>query len=169
MSTMWKDRLSGRSTPSGVPPRYRSQSPAPRASSSHLAPSLPSFQRPNLSPRSSSLSLISNPSTSSLPLPTHLSNGSALRHSSGDGPAIDVPNPLGILEKILGEPVEDSGKRLSDSSTWKERSQTKGLEVPGIADFGDLSLAAFAEGQRWEGAKTKDSRMDEFTSIEECM
>ena len=165
---MWKDRLSGRSTPSGLPPRYRSQSPAPRASS-HLAPSALYTQRPNLSSRSSSISLISNQSTSSLLLSTHLSNESALKHSSGDRPVVDVTNPLNTLERILSEPAEDSDKRIPATSIPKERSQIKDLEIPSIGDFGNLSLAAFADAERWKEAKTKHAHGHESTSLEECM
>ncbi|KAI9789190.1 MAG: hypothetical protein M1816_006324 [Peltula sp. TS41687] len=162
---MWKDRLSGRSTPSGAPPRYRSQSPAPRASS-HLAPSAPYTQRPSLSSRSSSLSLISNQSTS-LPLTTHISNGSALKHSLSDGTAVNVANPLDILENILGDQAVHEAKRISSTSIPKERGQIEDLEVPTSGDFAGLSLTAFAEPERWEEAKNKHAHAHESTALEQ--
>ncbi|EPE26118.1 hypothetical protein GLAREA_02030 [Glarea lozoyensis ATCC 20868] len=112
---MWLDRLSGHSTPAATPlassssSTKRSYSPGARRSS-NLAPPT-SGPRPGFSPRSSSLSLPSNDSTTSLLSSSRRPNGSGLKHSAA---TVDIPNPLEVLEKLVGsgiqsEPVEFEG------------------------------------------------------------
>jgi hypothetical protein len=95
---MWLDRLSSHSTPSGSPPppTNRAFSPATRRAS-HLAPSSGS-QRPGFSPRSSSLSLASNDSSTSLPA-TSRNHTSGLKQSTTIS---NAPEPLVVLERLLG-------------------------------------------------------------------
>ncbi|KAK7228732.1 hypothetical protein V2G26_000902 [Clonostachys chloroleuca] len=100
---MWLDRFggappnaSGSSTPQSI---VRSYSPLPRRTTSGgLSPYVTS-QRTGSSPRSSSLSLASNDSTSSL-LSSRKPNGSALRQTST---VYDGPSPEDIIEKLLEE------------------------------------------------------------------
>ena len=95
---MWLDRLSGHSTPSATPPASRPYSPAPPRRPSHLAPSS-AAQRPGFSPRSSSLSLVSNDSTTSLLASSKRVNGSALKQSVTTG---DAPDPTKVLRRLIG-------------------------------------------------------------------
>lgn len=102
---MWLDRLSGQSTPAQSSTPARAYSPAPRKPS-HLA-----VHQSSLASRSStSLSTVLDPnhniSTSSLPSPTRAVNGSALRHEQKPPP--DVPDPLQVLESILGTHSDDT-------------------------------------------------------------
>jgi hypothetical protein len=135
---MWLDRFSAQSTPSGSPPppQNRSYSPAPRRPS-HLAPlALPA--RPSFSPRSSSLSLASNVSTSSLPGTSRPLNGSTLRQSVTNAPD-GAADPLGVLQKIIGTPLKSRGaERPYNPSGSPVPSQ-----IVEDVDFGDLSLQEF--------------------------
>ncbi|KAH0538056.1 hypothetical protein FGG08_005318 [Glutinoglossum americanum] len=137
---MWLDRFSAQSTPSGSPPppQNRSYSPAPRRPS-HLAPlALPA--RPGFSPRSSSLSLASNVSTSSLPGTSRPPNGSTLRQSVTTN-VHNVTDPLEVLQRIIGAPLKsrevESPGNLSGSL---DQSQ-----IAGDIDFGGLSLQEFVQ------------------------
>lgn len=131
---MWLDRLSSHSTPSGSPPpsANRSYSPATRRPS-HLAPtSAP--QRPGFSPRSSSLSLVSNDSTTSLLASSKRPNGSGLRQSST---VPDAPEPLEVLEKLLGPEGEGLADPSKAAANGTDRTPDESdLEL----DFGGLSL-----------------------------
>lgn len=97
-------------TPSGSPPppANRAYSPGPRRLS-HLGPAS-AAQRPGFNPRSSSLSLHSNDSSTSLLASVRRPNGSGLKRS------ITVPDaqePLEVLEKLLGS----EGKEISQPDT----------------------------------------------------
>ena len=129
---MWLDRLSGLSTPSPAPPSTsRAYSPAPPQRPSHLVPtSAP--QRPIFSPRSSSLSVHSNDSTTSLLASSKRINGSSLKQSVT---ATDAPDPLKVLERLLGG---DANGQVSGSQV--EGKETTELELEGELDFGGLSL-----------------------------
>ena len=128
---MWLDRLSSHSTPSGSPPppANRSYSPAPRRPS-HLAPTT-APQRPGFSPRSSSLSLVSNDSTTSLLASSRKPNGSGLRQSST---VPDVAEPLEVLEKLLGPEM----KGLADPTEAIANGIVDEIDLE--LDFGGLSL-----------------------------
>jgi vacuolar protein sorting-associated protein 52 len=106
---MWLDRLaggpantSGSSTPQ---PASRPYSPLPRRTSSSLSPYVTS-QRAGHSPRASSLSLVSNDSTTSLLSSSRRANGSNPRLNST---AEEVPKPAEILGKIF--PVVPEGQQ----------------------------------------------------------
>jgi hypothetical protein len=157
---MWLDRLSSHSTPSGSPPppANRSYSPATRRPS-HLAPSS-APQRPGFSPRSSSLSLVSNDSTTSLLASSKRPNGSGLRQSST---VPDVTEPLEVLEKVLGA----ERKGLADPS--KATANGTG-EIPDKSDleldFGTLSLHELVAD---ELPNVKGETPYNSQTIEECM
>ncbi|KAH8659087.1 Sac2 family-domain-containing protein [Tricladium varicosporioides] len=134
---MWLDRLSGHSTPasgSPPPPLNRSYSPGPKRPS-NLAPSS-AAQRPGFTPRSSSLSLVSNDSTTSLLSSSKKTNGSALKQGIT---AVDAPDPVEILEKL----VAAGGKDISVSAKEVARHGNNVLSDYGIEaelEFEGLSL-----------------------------
>ncbi|KAI9796009.1 MAG: hypothetical protein M1835_004784 [Candelina submexicana] len=140
---MWLDRFSGHSTPAGSPPpQNRSLSPAPRRPS-HLTPSTLS-QRPGYSPRSSSLSLPYNGSTSSLSTATRVPNGSALKHSiTNTPPPSDVPDPLKVLAGFIGTPpkVSKANESKPDKTGWTDRP----TELWNGNDFEGQSLEELAK------------------------
>ncbi len=140
---MWLDRFAGQhpgtapSPTSNTQSRSQSQSPLPRRTSSARGPYLTS-QRPGISPRASSLSLVSNDSSSSLLGASKRTNGSALKQSTTVG---DAPDPEAILAKILGS--------LPDATTPAEGDRTRRITEEDLDldfDFGGLSLHEFAGG-----------------------
>ncbi|KAI9793943.1 MAG: hypothetical protein M1833_000512 [Piccolia ochrophora] len=142
--SMWLDRFSGQSTPTGSPPPHnRSGSPGPRRSS-HLGPTIYPH-RPGFSPRSSSLSLVSNASTSSLPGTTKQPDGSALKHSVLSSPPIVVSDPLDVLQTIIG--VHSGRDRKASLGDGAVSQHSQGLEAsPELLeeiDFDGLSLRGF--------------------------
>lgn len=155
---MWLDRLaggpastSGSSTPQ---PGSRPYSPLPRRTSNALSPYLTS-QRPGHSPRSSSLSLVSNDSSASLLSTSLRPNGSGLRQSST---APDVPDPLETLENLIGPRTsgqEDSEKR---SGCIAEE------DIHFNVDFGGLSLKELAS--RAQSPRPPSSRRPQV--LDEC-
>lgn len=166
--TMWKERLSGYSTPSTLPPsRPRSQSPAPRGSS-HLAPWDPS-RRPNLSPRSSSLSLISNVSTAH----QQLLNESSAKESSGASSSVNAVDPLDVLERILHTAEDGSEAAPKDAVSAKAAGRPGALDGDldqlGNIDFGERSLRAFAEAAQGDHHGLKGVHVARLDSISECM
>mgnify|MGYP001577067967 FL=1 len=132
---MWLDRLSGTSTPASRPnasstPQSRSYSPVPRRSSSRLLPQAGS-QRPNFSPRSSSLSVVSNDSTTSL-----LGNSRKPTDSSSSNlksTTLTYSDPIQVLDKLLDI---DLGSSLvaSKDEIWDND------ELLGNVDFTGLAL-----------------------------
>ncbi|CAG9939133.1 unnamed protein product [Clonostachys rosea f. rosea IK726] len=136
---MWLDRFggappnaSGSSTPQSI---VRSYSPLPRRTTSGgLSPYVTS-QRTGSSPRSSSLSLASNDSTSSLLSSSRKPNGSALRQTST---VYDGPSPEDIIEKLLEEIQDDSDQPQEPSFVKKE-------DLDLIPEFGGLSLRQLAD------------------------
>ncbi|KAJ4289007.1 Vacuolar protein sorting-associated protein 52 [Kalmusia sp. IMI 367209] len=138
---MWGlDRLSGHSTPSGTPPPRRdSYSPAPRRPYPSGPGPLP--LRPGLNPRSSSLSLISPlSSTTSLPATANIPNGSGRRRPPGGVP-LNVPDPLQVLESIMGGPPR---KPVTIKVNGIGVIPDKPGEMETNIDFGELSLQDFA-------------------------
>jgi hypothetical protein len=159
---MWLDRLaggpssaSGQSTPQ---PGSRPYSPVPRRTSSSLSPYVTS-QRAGHSPRSSSLSLVSNDSSASILPGSRRPNGSALRQSS------TIPNvaeTLDTLERLLEDPShirDDNEKRKAKTSTILEAD----LEFD--FNFDRLSLKELASSHPTEDAKTILRRPQ---TVEEC-
>ena len=139
---MWRERFSAQSTqssPSATPDR--SYSPAPRRSV-QLGPStLP--RRPGLSPRGSSTSVGSlYGSTESLPAAARLPNGSNLKNELGSSPTPDAPDPLGVLESILGPLRKDGEDNTGDKSNGvNDIDPSSGEDI----EFGGLSLEEFAD------------------------
>jgi vacuolar protein sorting-associated protein 52 len=154
---MWLDRLSGHSTPSNAPlqPHNRSYSPLPRRSS-HLAPPTAS-KRPGFSPQSSTLSLVSNDSTTSLLESSKKTNGSGLRQSTK---IADYPEPLEVLKNLLS--VEGKDGTIEDVSEHGVDDLNRAEEL----DFAGLSLRELAEPQQSESDGLQ-SHVPQ--TVEECM
>lgn len=158
---MWLDRLSGHSTPAATPsaspppPANRPYSPAARRPS-HLAPAA-GAQRSGFNPRSSSLSLHSNDSTTSLLASSRRPNGSGLKQSVT---VADAPDPLVVLEKLLGS--EGKGA-ISKPQTNGDNGAEDNFELE--LDFEDLSLREFASR---ESSVTKKEHVYTTQTVEEC-
>ncbi|KAF2137149.1 uncharacterized protein K452DRAFT_278975 [Aplosporella prunicola CBS 121167] len=136
---MWLDRFH-QSTP--PPQNARSYSPAPTRRpylTPSSGPALP--PRPGFPPRSSSITLLSSPasSSSSLPPQARLPNASALRFQVSGSPPPDVPDPNKVLELLFDGPPKRNAP---------EESAEKPAEIVTDIDFGNLSLEAFAEAGR---------------------
>lgn len=146
---MWLNRYSGHSSPSSTP--------VPQRRPSHLAPN-PLPHRPGISSRSSSLSILTNGSTDSLPPAARLPNGSSLRTQLDASPTEAVSDPVDVLHDILSYPrssVEHSVRTFEKS----ERPDNLVQDV----DFGGLSLQDFAKDGS-SGRETQSSTL----SFEEC-
>ncbi|RSL73164.1 hypothetical protein CEP54_000426 [Fusarium duplospermum] len=142
---MWLDRLAGGPAsnpgPSTPQPGNRAYSPLPRRTSSSLSPYVTS-QRGGVSPRGSSLSLVSNDSSSSLLSSSRRPNGSNLKQSS----TIETgPDSLEVLETLLAGFSTDS-----DSATKQKTINQDDIDFE--ADFGGLSLKELAASQAPEPA-----------------
>lgn len=135
---MWLDRLAGgpasASGPSTPQPGSRPYSPVPRRTSSTLSPYVTS-QRGGPSPRGSTLSLVSNDSTSSLLSSSRKPNGSNLKQTS----TVETgPDSLEVLEKLLGTSSHNKGpSRTRDGHITED-------DLEFDADFGGLSLKQLA-------------------------
>ncbi|KAI8656655.1 hypothetical protein LRP88_11964 [Fusarium phalaenopsidis] len=142
---MWLDRLAGGPAsspgPSTPQPGNRAYSPLPRRTSSSLSPYVTS-QRGGVSPRGSSLSLVSNDSSSSLLSSSRRTNSSNLRQTS----TIETgPDSLEVLETLLAGFSTDS-----DSATKQKTISQDDIDFE--ADFGGLSLKELAASQAPEPA-----------------
>ncbi|KAI8713211.1 hypothetical protein NCS52_01264800 [Fusarium sp. LHS14.1] len=142
---MWLDRLAGGPAsnpgPSTPQPGNRAYSPLPRRTSSSLSPYVTS-QRGGVSPRGSSLSLVSNDSSSSLLSSSRRPNGSNLRQTS----TIETgPDSLEVLETLL------AGFSTDNDSTTKQKTISQD-DIDFEADFGGLSLKELAASQAPEPA-----------------
>jgi vacuolar protein sorting-associated protein 52 len=157
---MWLDRLSGHSTPAATPsaspppPTNRSYSPAARRPS-HLGPAA-AAQRPGFNPRSSSLSLNSNDSTTSLLASSRRPNGSGLRQSVT---VADAPDPLEVLEKLLGSEGKGAVSKSQGNGVSAAEEDFE-LEL----DFEGLGLREFAS----RGSSTKKEHVYATQTVEEC-
>lgn len=134
---MWLERFAGHSGPSTGASSPGRSSPVPRRSI-QLGPStLP--RRPGLSPRTSSLSVASlYGSTESLPSAARVPNGSGLKHELAGSPAVDVPDPVEVLEGILG-PLQ-----REENANGTHVASEKPTELLEEIDFDGLSLEEFA-------------------------
>ncbi|KAJ4327265.1 Vacuolar protein sorting-associated protein 52 [Fusarium piperis] len=142
---MWLDRLAGGPAsnpgPSTPQPGSRAYSPLPRRTSSSLSPYVTS-QRGGISPRGSSLSLVSNDSSSSLLSSSRRPNGSNLRQSS----TIETgPDSLEVLETLLAGFSTDSDSASKQTIISQD-------DIDFEADFGGLSLKELAASQAPEPA-----------------
>ena len=145
---MWLNRSAAQNPSSASPPpRDRPFSPAtasPRRSS-HLTPN-PLPQRPGLPSRASSLSLTSNASNENLAGPKRAPNGSSLKHELSASPVANVPDPLDVLEGIIGTPFKQGEEDVSEKRGRAVNTGSQDL-VQDI-DFGGLSLQEFATADR---------------------
>ncbi|KAJ5444260.1 uncharacterized protein N7458_008132 [Penicillium daleae] len=156
---MWRDRISGQSTPSSV---IRAPS-LPRRSSSQLSRG-PYNNRPGAIPKTSSTSLLITPSdsTTSLSGAGRGPNGTGLRQTSGQRPRpATVPDPLEVLNGIIG--TNDSGKDTVQSFTQPE---TKPSELIEVIEFEGLSLEEFIakDDEAPPTRKTKRSEVNAQTT-----
>lgn len=158
---MWLDRLSGHSTPAATPsvspppPVNRAYSPSPRRPS-YLGPAS-AAQRPAFNPRSSSLSLNSNDSTTSLLASSRRPNGSGLRQS------VTVPNapdPLEVLENLLDSEGKDPKEKDEVNGSAAEDDFEYEL------DFEGLSLR---EVVARKDIDAQEEHVYTTQSVEECM
>ncbi|KAM5348475.1 hypothetical protein ACJ41O_008299 [Fusarium nematophilum] len=137
---MWLDRLAGPQAsspgPSTPQPGSRSYSPLPRRTSSSLSPYVTS-QRAGVSPRGSSLSLISNDSSSSL-LSSRRPNGSNLKQTSTIESGADS---LEVLDSVL------AGFSTDGDQSAKQTTAISQDDIDFEADFGGLSLKELAGSQ----------------------
>ncbi|KAK3987802.1 Sac2 family-domain-containing protein [Cladorrhinum sp. PSN332] len=157
---MWLDRFAGQHAGGVPPPSNARSSPLPRRTSSGISPYITS-QRPGVSPRGSSLSLVSNDSSaSSLLASSKRANGSALKQSTT---VDDAPDPEEILARILG-PLPDDGRdtSLDEDDSVKITEEDLALDF----DFGGLSLRELAEGDVTELEAVETYRLQ---TVEDCM
>lgn len=163
---MWGlDRLSSHSTFPGTPPsRSESYSPAPRRG--YPAPGLGSLpMRPDLNPRSTSLSLISpTDSSTSLPATARLPHGGPRRRPTGGGLS-NVPDPVQVLVSIMGGRPR---KPITSNGDGAGALQQKPEEVVVDIDFGELSLHDFAAQQAPKQRQTSFVNTCSAQSVEEC-
>jgi vacuolar protein sorting-associated protein 52 len=135
---MWLDRLSGHSTPSGTPPPLskRSLSPAPRRTS-RFSPA-PQPGRHPLLPRSSSLTLNSNESTTSSIGTSRASNSVGSKAGSSRQRPPGVTDPLEVLNGIIGiakmkdrsaNPVNTAGTTIEKPAQLIEAINFEGLSL----------------------------------------
>lgn len=159
---MWLDRLAGgQATVSGSstpPSASRPYSPLPRRTSSSLSPYVTS-QRAGHSPRSSSLSLASNDSSTSFLSSSRKPNGSGLRQTST---VHEGPDALEILEGLLRSGDDENKNSEEHGRVIKEE------DFHLDPDFGGLSLKELAnpETQNNSTLSTLSSRSQ---SADECL
>ncbi|KAI9663065.1 MAG: hypothetical protein M1821_008113 [Bathelium mastoideum] len=153
---MWLNRAHARRTPSSTspppPPRDRPSSPAtasPRRSN-HLTPSLP--HRPGLPSRASSLSLLSDVSSETPSATKRVPNGSSLKHELSTSPVANVPDPLQVLEGVIGSPLKSDANGESEER-GRTANKVSSERVQDI-EFGGLSLREFVA----TGRATRPSR-----------
>jgi hypothetical protein len=155
---MWLDRLSSNSTPSVSPPPSSNRAPIAHRPS-HLAP-YSSSQRPGFNPRSSSLSLASNDSTTSLLAASKRTNGSGFKQSNT---LSDTTDPLQVLEKLLGR----EARRFKDPPTTAANgSETETEDNALELDFGGLSLQEFVTR---EDPSSRTQAAYNTQTVHECM
>ncbi|KAI0014248.1 Vps52-domain-containing protein [Xylariaceae sp. FL0662B] len=137
---MWLDRLAGQTSSTSSPPGSRPYSPAPRRSASGLGPYITSQQRPGFTPRSSSLSLASNDSsTSSLLTLGRKANASTLKESIT---IYTGPEPADVLDKLLGAEGGYTAPVAKADSKSAGLISVEDLELD--FDFGGLSIRELA-------------------------
>lgn len=135
---MWRDRISGQSTPPGA---IRNPSLPRRSSSSQLSRG-PYTNRPGLTSKTSSTSLLVSPNESRASLPglSRPPNGSGLRQTSAQQSRPEaVPDPLEVLNGIIRKERQD--KDIPQITTQPEARPQDLVES---IDFGGLSLEQFA-------------------------
>ncbi|KAJ5691081.1 hypothetical protein N7488_011816 [Penicillium malachiteum] len=135
---MWRDRISGQSTPSGAP-----RNPSlPRRSSSQLSRG-PYNSRPGNASRTSSTSLLVSPNDSTASIngpPTRSPNDPGLRQTSAQRPRpATVPDPLEVLNAIIRKEAQ-----IKDMPQLSSKPQQRPSELIEVIDFDGSSLEEFA-------------------------
>lgn len=165
---MWRDRLLGQATPSTSPPaRPRSQSPAARRAQ-YLGP-LPVNHRPGLSPRSSSLNLSTDPSTSTS---SSLQISGSLKQPPVNAPPAKVQDPLQVVECLLGSSRKTQRERVDDTSAaggWTSRKPHIDQELVDNFDFAGSSLYDFVNPGTGKRQKAKGTRHYTEQFSKDCM
>ncbi|TAQ91207.1 hypothetical protein B7494_g397 [Chlorociboria aeruginascens] len=161
--TMWLDRLSGHATPSGSPPppaNRASFSPLPRRLS-HLGPNNSLVQRSGFNPRSSSLSLVSNESTTSLLSSSRKPNGSGLKQSTI---VLDVPEPLEVLENLLGTEGNTQANTSQSAVETSGANRTGSLlkDNEGELDLEGLNLRDWITPSALDNSIYKSQTIEEY-------
>lgn len=148
-------------TPSVTPPpsANRSYSPGPRRPS-HLGPS--AAQRPGFNPRSSSLSINSNDSTTSLLASSRRPNGSGLKQSVT---AQEAPAPLEILGRLLEAEGKEAGTTGPGQVVNGDNTVGDAIDE-GEIGFEGLSLKELALRK---SPYAKEENVHTSQTIEECM
>ncbi|KAF2708670.1 Sac2 family protein [Pleomassaria siparia CBS 279.74] len=142
---MWGlDRITTNSTQSGAPPiRRDSYSPAPRRPYPVSGPG-PLPPRPGITPRSSSLNLLSpSASNTSLSSALRVPNGSTRRRPSPGRNPSNIADPLQVLEAIMG----GSPRKPVVGKDHVGAIPTKPDKVAEEIDFGGMSLQDFAAAE----------------------
>lgn len=134
---MWRDRISGQSTPAGG-----NRNPSlPRRSSSQLSRG-PYNTRPGNPSRTSSTSLLVSPNDSSASLPgtaARSPNGAGLRQTSAQRPRpAVVPDPLEVLNGIIRKEAQ-----INDGPQLSVKPESRPGELIEVIDFDGLSLEEF--------------------------
>ena len=158
---MWGlDRFSAHTTPAASPPGRNS--PAPRRSLQ--------TQRPGLTPRTSSLTVLSNHSQSNLPSTARTSISSGLKNQIYSAPPEDVEDPLAVFERLISStlsnikvPDETTGSSAQDAP--KPRSEDFATDI----DFGGRSLQECLEEEDSAITKGETTASYSSVSVEECM
>ncbi|KAI5368157.1 hypothetical protein Slin15195_G032910 [Septoria linicola] len=150
------DQASSREPPAASVPN-RTGSPAPRRSI-QLGPSTSLPRRPGIQPRTSSLSVASLAgSTESLPATARIPNGTDLKRQLAGASNGDVPDPVDVLESILGP-------RRADGDSV-EAADDDGETIPGEIDFEGLSLEDFASGALEEPSPAANNAARETAAV----
>jgi len=118
-------------------------------------------QRPGFNPRTSSLSLNSNDSTTSLLASSRRPNGSGLKESVT---VLDTPDPLDVLEKLLGLEGKNSAEASGPTGVANGNKAAQD-DFEYELDFGGLTLRELAAR---EPAYSQENHVSTQT-IEECM
>lgn len=159
---MWLDRLAGHQSGSATPQaNSRPISPLPRRTSSGRGPgpyltSQASALRPSVTPRGSSLSLISNDSTSSFLASSRRPNGSGLKQSTT---VVEGPEPEEVLETLLGTKANGIGPEGPHKVTISED------DLDFDFDFAGLSLRDLAQ----DDTALDSGNVYRVQTAEECM
>ena len=156
---MWLDRLAahagspGSTTPQ---PGSRPYSPVPRKASGSLSPYVTS-QRPGISSRGSTTSLISHDSSNSLLASSRKPNGSGLKQSLV---VLDQSVPLEALARVL-----DDGDQAEGQIEAEPRFSVVEADLELDFEFGGLSLKDLATSQV---TNQTDDASRRFHTSEDC-
>ena len=150
---MWLDRFSAHTSPAGSPRR--------------------SFQtqRPGLPARTTSLSVLSNnTSSTSLPSSARVPGGSSLKNQISASAPEDVEDPLAVLERVLGVSIEkEQDKDGTANAPQDEELVEKPSQLSEDLEFGQSSLQEFLDHSGDPNSAVVQPHPHSTHSIEECM